>query len=47
MVQDRGRTGEGIVDCPEKFAVIHMRKGEVADSPIVESIPLLTGEESY
>ena len=31
----------------EKCAVIHMKRGEVINSPIVASIPILTGEKSY
>ena len=31
----------------DKCAVIHMKKGKVVDSPIVKSIPLLTGEDNY
>ena len=31
----------------EKCAVIHMKKGKVIDSPIVKSIPFLTGDDNY
>ena len=31
----------------DKCAVIHMKKGEVVNSPLINDIPLLTGDENY
>ena len=31
----------------EKCAVIHMKKGKICHSPIIEDIPHMTGEETY
>ena len=31
----------------EKCAVIRMKRGKICNSPIIDSIPLMTGEETY
>ena len=31
----------------EKCAVIHMKRGKICNSPIIDNIPLMTGEETY